>query len=375
MLAASQRSDGAVTLRGVPAFNIRSSREKTPVSHTTPTGTADVIDAPAGQTANTVLGPVPASELGVVAVHEALLSVLPGAQYAPDISMDRAEIFEALAAKLTEFRGFGGQTIVDSTGMFHGRDLKLYEALSRSTGVHIVASTGLGPEEELGGYFLTPQTNPPTPWPAEKFADLFGREVSEGMVVPRLERRAAAGIVAAIADRAGLTPTEESLFRGSARAARDTGIPVSIRFGADALHDLDIVLDEQIGAERVLVGDLDRMDAAGTASEVARRGAFVGIDHVGLNDHPGYLSDQERTALVLELVSAGHAGKIILSGNSIGVAKGLPEYELPYSHVVATFVPHLKTQGLSDEDAQRILVDNPRNLLTVRSAPAHPQQA
>ena len=69
---------------------------------------------------------------------------------------------------LTDFRENGGKTIVDSTGMFHGRDVLLYEALSRSTGVHIVASTGLGPEEELGGYFLTPQTNPPTPWPAEK---------------------------------------------------------------------------------------------------------------------------------------------------------------------------------------------------------------
>ena len=99
----------------------------------------------------------------------------------------------------------------------------------------------------LGGYFLTPQTNPPTPWPAEKFADLFAKEVTEGMVVPRVERRAAAGIVATTADRAGMTPTEESLFRGSARAAKTTGVPVSIRFGADALHDLDIVLDEQIG--------------------------------------------------------------------------------------------------------------------------------
>ncbi len=51
----------------------------------------------------------------------------------------------------------GGGTIVDSTGMFHGRDLRLYEALSRATGVHIVASTGMGPEEMLGGYFLTPR--------------------------------------------------------------------------------------------------------------------------------------------------------------------------------------------------------------------------
>jgi phosphotriesterase-related protein len=48
------------------------------------------------------------------------------------------------------------------------------------------------------------------------------------------------------------------------------------------------------------------------------------------------------------------------------VAKGQPDYDLPFSHVVSTFVPFLKAQGLSDEDARRILVDNPRNLLTVR---------
>jgi phosphotriesterase-related protein len=322
----------------------------------------------ASKTVNTVLGPLPASELGVVAVHEALLSVVPGAQYAPDIRMDRAEIFEILAAKLTDFRERGGSTIVDSTGMFHGRDLKLYEALSRSTGVHIVASTGMGPEETLGGYFLTPQTNPPTPWPAEKFADLFSKEVTEGMVVPRVERRGAAGLVTTTADPAGMTPTEESLFRGAARTALNTGVAVSIRYGADALHDLDVVLDEKLPADRVLVGGLDRTDAValGAALEVARRGAFVGLDHVGLDDDEAYVSDRERAALVIDLVKAGHGHQIILSGNSIGVAKGQPDYDLPFSHVVSTFVPFLKAQGLSDDDARRILVENPRNLLTVR---------
>jgi len=336
------------------------------VSHTPPVAAGDTFHAPAEQTVNTVLGPIPASELGVVAVHEALLSVIPGAQYAPDISMDRAEMFEILAGKLTGFRQHGGQTIVDSTGMFHGRDVKLYEALSRSTGVHIVASTGMGPEEMLGGYFLTPQTNPPTPWPAGKFADLFSKEVTEGMVVPRVERRGAAGLVTTTAARAGMTPTEESLFRGAARTSLKTGIPVSIRFGADALHDLDIVLDEDLPADRVLVGGLDRKDADGAAPAVAGRGAFVGIDHVGLNEDADYLTDNDRAELVLKLVAAGHANKIILSGNSIGVAKGQPDYDLPFSHVLSTFVPFLKAQGLSDEDARRILLDNPRNLLTVR---------
>jgi phosphotriesterase-related protein len=321
-----------------------------------------------GRTVNTVLGPVPADDLGVVAVHEALLSVVPGAEHAYDITLDRAEIFEILAKKLTDFRDAGGGTIVDSTGMFHGRDVKLYEALSRSTGVHIVASTGMGPEENLGGYFLTPQTNPPTPWPAERFADLFGREVTEGMVVPRVERRGAAGIVATTATRSGMTPTDESLFRGAARAALSTGVPVSIRYGVDAVAELQLVLDEGMLADRVVVGDLDRTEAvaAGWPTAVAERGAYVAIDHVGRNDDDAFVRDAERAALVAELIAAGHVNRVLLSSNAVGVAKGHPAYELPYAHVQTAFAPLLASHGVADGDIQQILVANPRALLAVR---------
>lgn len=318
-------------------------------------------------TVNTVLGPVPADDLGIVAVHEALLSVVPGAEYAFDITIDRAEIFETLAAKLKDFRAHGGGTVVDSTGMFHGRDVRLYETLSRTTGVHIVASTGMGPEEMLGGYFLTPQTNPPTPWPAEKFADLFTKEVTEGMVVPRVERRGAAGLVATAATTAGMTATDESLFRGAARTALNTGVAASIRYGADAVHDLDVVLDEKLPADRVVVGGLDRKDAAasGAPLEIARRGAYVALDHVGAEDE-AHLTDAERAALVAELVRAGHGDRVLLSSNATGVAKGHPGNDLPYSYVLTTFVPLLRTHGLGDEDTRRILVENPRDLLSVR---------
>ena len=320
-------------------------------------------------TVNTVLGPVSPDDLGIVAVHEALLSVVPGAQYAPDITIDRAEVFETLAAKLVDFRDHGGKTIVDSTGMYHGRDVRLYEALSRATGVHIVASTGMGPEELLGGYFLTPQTNPPTPWPADRFADLFSKEVTEGMVVPRIERRAAAGLVTTTATRSGMTATDESLFRAAARTALRTGVPVSIRWGADALDDLGVVLDEGVAADRVLVGGLDLADAvsAGAHLAVAARGVYVGIDHVGRTGD-GRLDDPARAALVVELIAAGHAGRILLSSNVIGVAKGLPDDDMPYSHLLSTFVPLLRSAGVGEADIRRILVDNPRELLTVKGS-------
>lgn len=321
--------------------------------------------APGGRV-NTVLGSVPAADLGVVAVHEALLSVVPGAEHAPDITIDRSEVVGTLVAKLAAFKAAGGGTIVDATGMFHGRNLPLLEAVSRATGVHVVASTGMGPEENLGGYFKTPQTNPPTPWPADRFADLFGKEVTEGMVVPRIERRAAAGLVTTAVTASGRTGTDESLLRGAARTANRTGVAMSFRAGNDLAGDLAIVLSE-VEASRVLVADLDRADAVGSAEHVAAAGAWLGLTNVG-TEGEGHLSDAARAALVTELVAAGHADRVLLSAGAIGIAKGQPGRETPYEHVLTTFVLQLRQAGVPDEAIDRILRDNPRALLTVKEA-------
>jgi phosphotriesterase-related protein len=315
---------------------------------------------------NTVLGPVAADALGVTLVHEGLLSIVPGAQYAFDIQIDRAEIFETLKQRLNEFKNAGGSTIVDSLGMFHGRDVPLYEALSRATGVNIIASTGMGPEEQLGGYFLTPQTNPPTPWPAEKFADLFSKEVTEGMVVPRLERRNGAGLAVTAADRTGITATEGSLFRGVARTAQTTGVPASIQFGTDAVGELQIVLDEGLTADRVVVAGLDRKSAvaAGAPAAVAQLGANVAIDHVGTNTSADFITDAERVTLISELVAAGFADRIFISASATGVSKGEPGISTPYAQVLTGFVPLLKQAGIAESVIDQILIHNPARLLT-----------
>ena len=320
---------------------------------------------PSGGTVNTVLGPVQASELGVVAAYEALLSVVPGAEHAHDITIDRAEVVADLVAQLNAFKAAGGGTVVDASGMFHGRNVPLLEAVSRATGVHVVASTGMGPEENLGGYFKTPQTNPPTPWPADRFAELFTAEVTEGMVVPRIERRAAAGLVVTAGTAGGLTGTDESLLRGAARTAAATGAPMAFRFGADPVAELDLVLAEGIDPARVLVAGLDRRDAAGAAVAVAGKGALVGLTQVGTASDD-LLSDEERADLVVELVAAGHRDRIVLASGAIGVAKGLPDPGVAYEHVLSTFVPLLAARGLSEEDTTALTATNPAAWLTIQ---------
>lgn len=338
----------------------------------TPPFTSLFLDQPADRgveapSVNTVLGPVDARRLGITLVSESLMYVLPGAQYAYDIKIDRAEVFDAIAAKLEEFKAAGGGAIVDATGMFQGRDLRLYEALSRATGVHIVASTGQGPEAMLGGYFLTPQTNPPTPWPAHKFAELFGREVNQGMVVPRLERRAPAGMIATAVTAGGMTPTDGSLLRGAARASATYGVPVFIRCGSDAIAEMQLAIDETLKPERIVMGSMDRRDAVakGWPMAVARAGARLAIDHIG-STNPLYLDNAERLALVAELIGAGYADRILLSSSATGVAFGEAGNDLPYSDVLTKFVPMLRAAGVSSEHVEQMLVANTAQLLSVR---------
>lgn len=315
----------------------------------------------------TVLGLVPAEELGVVLIHESLLSVFPGAEYAPEIKMDKSEIFDVLKSKLTDFRRAGGKTIVDRSGMFHGRDVKLYETLSKTTGVHIVASTGLGPEPMLSGYFVTPQKNPPTPWSAEQFADLFAKEVTEGIVVPRIERSGLAGLVTSIASQSGITEKETNLFRGSAQAALTTGVPVSVQYGADAMSDLEILLAEGIDPNRVIIGGLDRIDAVERreAFAVARHGAMVALDHVGSATHEGFINDEQRVQLIVELFKEGLGDRALISINAVGVAKGHNAKDIGYDYLLTTFVPMLKKAGVTDEQVRTLLENNPQRVLTV----------
>lgn len=320
----------------------------------------------------TVLGAVPAQELGVVLIHESLLSVVPGAEFAPEINMDKSEIFEVLKRKLTEFRRHGGKTIVDRSGMFHGRDVKLYETLSRTTGVHIIASTGLGPEPMLSGYFLTPQKNPPTPWSAEQFANLFVKEVTEGIVVPRVERSGLAGLVTSIASQSGITEKETSLFRGSAQAAHAAGVPVSVQYGANAIGDLEILLDEGIESNQVIIGGLDRLDAVDRkeAFAVARRGAMVALDHVGWTTYEGYVNDEQRVQIIVELFNEGLGDRVLISTNAVGVAKGHEAKDISYDYLLKTFVPLLRKAGVTDEQVRVLLEENPQRVLTVYTSAA-----
>ncbi len=132
---------------------------------------------------------------------------------------------------------------------------------------------------------------------------------------------------------------------------------------------MEVVLDEGIGADRVVVGGLDRVDASGVAEAVIRRGAWAAIDHVGTEGpHEGsdYLTDAARVALVVDLIEAGPADRLLLSSSATGRAFGHQPTDVPFGHVLTMFAPALEAAGLAADVVRSILVANPATLLTVR---------
>ena len=91
---------------------------------------------------NTVLGTIPAEELGIVAVHEHIGYGMPGSELDSKWWKTPEERYAETVPKLRQFHEYGGGTFVDATGICNGRDVDYYKSLSRKTGVHIIACTG-----------------------------------------------------------------------------------------------------------------------------------------------------------------------------------------------------------------------------------------
>jgi len=337
-------------------------------------------------------GPISLDQLGIVSLSESLLFGLPGWWYAPDVDYDRAAAFKRIRSCLEQFREAGGKTIVDTTGITLGRDVKFYQRLGEVTGVQILAATGFGNQpESIPGHFyshafLYSNVAGPYYWyrdvpgsfypsygaTKEYLMFLFYNELVRGMIAPGMIRtRLRAGMVKTASSWNEVTPVEELSIRGAAMAARRTGVVLYIAGSINqASRIMQIATEEGLGPDRMIIGNCDdgrKIDLARDI-EFARKGAYVAYDHVGWEDPsvPFGLPDERRVDLVEGMVEAGLAANVVLSCNAIGHAIGMPQSKQTFAHLLNHFVPRLKTAGVPSRAIDTILTENPRRILSNR---------
>src|ERR1043165_7978105 len=179
--------------------------------------------------------------------------------------------------------------------------------------------------------------------------------MGEDQIVQALVRQAddfPAGVFGEIGSWDEITATERKVFRAVGKAHVGTGLPIITHTGIpgkSAVEQLDILEDAGVAPDRVVIGHLGNLVDASVYVQkaICRRGAYVGFDRQGGN------GDAQQVPLVMALLEAGFADKLLFSADA---SRG-------YGKTLTVFVPKVKAAGASDDVLHTIMVDNSRRFL------------
>jgi len=335
-------------------------------------GIAAAISSPAAGASNiaqTVLGPVDPSLLGITLPHE---HVAEGAYYLRKWPKDwggRPEFVARSVEKLRVVRAAGISTIVDLTPYDVFRDIRFLEEISRKSGLHMIAATGqrFFPPN-IAGVTMPSRT-------IEGLAAFFTREVRNGIDGTTIK----AGVIKIGIGAGKPSALEETGLRAGARASKATGAPIRIhtRAADRAGESLAPILEsEGIDPARV---SFDHSDDSGDIDYflgLVKRGYSLGMDHVHRGLRPEFKPPFERrTDCIRQLCEAGFAGKIFLSQDSEFGGSLLPQDAKEWRDTIdppdgllfttRQLIPYLGHIGVSERDIHTMTVENPRRFFTL----------
>lgn len=306
----------------------------------------------------TVTGPLsPARVRGPVLAHEHLALDLTrsGDTEAVVDPVRHAGPVTAELAALREEYGLG--LVVEQTCRGMGRDPRALARISAESGVPVVAATG---------WYYEP-FHPPTVARAgtDELTRALVDEVTGGLDGTGVRP----GVLGEIGSH-GDTPsgTERRVLTAAAHAAHATGLSVAThaQLGRGGTAQLELLTAAGLPPHRVCLGHQDLLDDPGTHRTLAASGAYVAFDTVGKEN---YQSDATRLRLLLALLDAGHAERVLLSCDISRHGYLRAEGGHGYGHLFRSFLPRLRAAGADDALIDLLSRRNPLRFLTGTAGP------
>lgn len=356
------------------------------------------------ETARTVTGDVPLSDLGITLPHEHLIFDLSNKLIADDKTLpgrngDRSAIesrrmraemtmenlwwmrsfpqptssaatnyrvsdVDLIVEETQRFADRGGGTIVDPTAFRMGRDPHALRTIVNRTGLNVIAGTG---------YYL------PSSYPsdmAEKSAEDIAADIISDVENGIDGTRIRAGVIGEIGATAGYAnhPVEQTSFRGAAIAQQKTDAPITVHppyFFQEGHDILDTLEDAGADLENVIMGHMDGTirddDALEYHRSIANRGPFLEFDVFGRSGYrPSFDSswplDGDRIRHISRLLD-NYADQILIS-QDVCAKTHLTRYGgFGYDYILRAIVPRLEKRGFSKSQIDQILIHNPADAI------------
>ena len=312
------------------------------------------------KTVRTVLGEIASEELGPVNGHEHAFQVSP---LLPGDELDDPERSNAEVALL---RGSGFAAMIDATPIGLGRRPTDLRRISESTGLRIIASTGVHRDGHYGA------DHPLQTLGVEARAELMLRDLLDGMPVRDADLFAAgsslptrtevrAGMLKVGIEYWAITASERMTIEAIARVhkASDAPVMVHLEFCTAGHEVLDLLSELGVAESSVLLAHADRSPDAGLHRELMSRGAFLGYDGMARSK---VRSDEELLDLTEQLVGEGF-DRLLLGGDVARSSRFVSYGGMPgMAYLGERYLPRLR-ERIGDQALSRILVDVPRSLL------------
>lgn len=304
--------------------------------------------------AMTVLGEVPVAGLGITYMHEHVLADADFGGNDYNLVLDDVDV---AAEEIRHFKQAGGSTIVEQSCIGLGRNVTGLKTISERTGVNIIASTGFYRECSYPGYVAADT--------ADQLTARMVRECTEGIDGTGIRP----GILAEIATEYGvgkMSALEEKVFTAVAQAQAQTDLPVSTHCWAGelAFEQIDVLSRNGVPPNKILIGHLavDEL-VKDRIFRIADSGVNLGIDCIGYSyERVVAMKDRARARFVKELIDRGFLRQIALSQDLLRKLLWKHYHGIGYDYLLLQFVPMLREEGVTEEQIDTMLVQNPQDI-------------
>jgi len=314
-------------------------------------------------TVQTVTGPVPVDRLGRTLMHEHVFTFHSDLQ--GDYPWDEKPYVDGAVDKLRRLTDAGYGSLVDLTVPGLGRNVARVAGIAARAEFNVLAATGVYTFRDMPSHFSRGLA---TEGPAF-VEDFFVREITEGIGDTGIR----ATVLKCVTDAHGLTPDVETLLRSAARAHLRTGVPISTHTNASletGLLQQRVFREEGVDLGEVVIGHSDNTTDLAYLQRLIDAGSYVGMDRFGMYQ---VWSLEGRLRVITELCRRGHADRIVLShdancGGDLNAQHALETWR--YGEIPTVVIPALRERGVSEEDLNAMLIDNPRRIFERAAAHA-----
>ena len=337
----------------------------------------------------TVLGVIEGRSLGVTLPHEHLiidgrvsfiepsgaseralaykpvsLEILSWLRYHPFENLDNCWLLDEQEAidEAMFYKQARGDAIVDVTNIGIGRDPKALMRISRATGLHVI----------MGAGYYVGATHPPEM--SLKTEEEITEEIVRDITVGVGDSGIRAGIIGEIGGSWPLQDNEEKVMRAAAHAQQRTGASISIHLGRNekaALEISEVLADAGADLSRVIMSHVDvRIRDHSILCKVAEKGCYLEYDLWGWEgNYPLWIydfdlpNDMQRIYDILHLIDEGYLNQILVSHDVCKKNQRVRYGGWGYAHISNYVVPTMLKRGMTSEQINTIMVENPKRLL------------